>query len=291
MAVFRQIHVSFWQDSYVLELTPEQKYFYLYLMTNSKTQQCGCYQLPKKIMELETGYNGETIDKLIKVFEDADKIKYSHETKEVLLLNWSKHNFTQSPKVLKLVKKEIDNIKCPEFRNLCNSVYFPHLDTVSIEYPYSIDTVPIPNRNNNNNNKENNNNNNAVYDNDFFYNFIAFDQNEPLKATIRLLFRNYCKKEPHNNEVIRIFNLITGTKGISRKTGYLKTVDCFCEYPLLAETKKNTQYLASMIKGTLKNAWNEHLEKKARENLEKEKQDYISPGEIKEIFEKLGAVQ
>ncbi|TKI91171.1 replication protein, partial [Bacillus wiedmannii] len=37
MAVYRPVHVSFWQDSFVLDLTPEEKYFYLYLMTNSKT--------------------------------------------------------------------------------------------------------------------------------------------------------------------------------------------------------------------------------------------------------------
>ncbi|RKH69918.1 DNA replication protein DnaD, partial [Corallococcus sp. AB032C] len=57
MAKFRQIHVDFWQDSFVIELTPEEKYFYLYLMTNSKTSQCGIYELPKKIIEMDTGYN------------------------------------------------------------------------------------------------------------------------------------------------------------------------------------------------------------------------------------------
>lgn len=47
MAVFRQIHIDFWQDGFILDLTPEEKYFYLYLMTNSKTTQCGVYELPK----------------------------------------------------------------------------------------------------------------------------------------------------------------------------------------------------------------------------------------------------
>lgn len=54
MAVYRQVHVSFWQDPWVLELTPEEKYFYLYLMTNSKTKQCGCYEISKKVMCIET---------------------------------------------------------------------------------------------------------------------------------------------------------------------------------------------------------------------------------------------
>ena len=43
MAAYRHIHIDYWQDSFVLDLTPEEKYFYIYLMTNSKTTQCGVY--------------------------------------------------------------------------------------------------------------------------------------------------------------------------------------------------------------------------------------------------------
>ena len=32
MAKYRQLYTEFWSDSFVLELTPEEKYFYLYLM-------------------------------------------------------------------------------------------------------------------------------------------------------------------------------------------------------------------------------------------------------------------
>jgi hypothetical protein len=55
MAVFRQIQISFWQDAFVLDLTPEEKYFYCYLLTNSKTAQCGIYELPKRIIEMSSG--------------------------------------------------------------------------------------------------------------------------------------------------------------------------------------------------------------------------------------------
>ena len=51
MAVYRHIHIDYWQDGFVLDLTPEEKYFYIYLMTNSKTSQCGIYELPKRIIE------------------------------------------------------------------------------------------------------------------------------------------------------------------------------------------------------------------------------------------------
>ena len=51
MAVYRHIHIDYWQDGFVLDLTPEEKYFYIYLMTNSKTSQCGIYELPKRIIK------------------------------------------------------------------------------------------------------------------------------------------------------------------------------------------------------------------------------------------------
>ncbi|WJQ02899.1 DnaD domain protein [Geobacillus stearothermophilus] len=146
MAKFRQIHVDFWQDSFVIELTPEEKYFYLYLMTNSKTSQCGIYELPKKIIEMDTGYNRETVDKLLKRFVDYGKIKYNEETKEVFLVNWIKYNAIKSPKVKSCIKKELEKVKTKEFiaefLAMCKRCGY-EMDTLSIPYPYGIDTVSI----------------------------------------------------------------------------------------------------------------------------------------------------
>ena len=118
MAVYRHIHIDYWQDGFVLDLTPEEKYFYIYLMTNSKTSQCGIYELPKRIIETETGYNRETIEKLLKRFEDYGKIIYSEESKEIFIKNWLKHNKVVSPKVKKCVEKELLDIKSIDLINL-----------------------------------------------------------------------------------------------------------------------------------------------------------------------------
>src|SRR5210317_564701 len=107
MATYRHVQTGFWQDPFVLDLTPEEKYFYIYLLTNSKTRQCGCYEIPMKVIELETGYNRETVEKLIDRFVDYERIKYSIPNKEVLLLNWFKYNGSKSPKVLKCIEKEL----------------------------------------------------------------------------------------------------------------------------------------------------------------------------------------
>jgi hypothetical protein len=111
MAVYRQIQTSFWQDEFVLNLTPEEKYFYLFLLTNSKTRQCGIYQLPMPIIIVETGYNQETVEKLIHRFIDYGKIIYSLKTREIGLVNWPKYNSMESPKTKACVLKELKDVK------------------------------------------------------------------------------------------------------------------------------------------------------------------------------------
>ena len=120
MAVYRQIQTSFWQDDFVLNLTPEEKYFYLYLLTNSKTKQCGIYQLPMPIIIVETGYNQETIEKLMRRFIDYGKIIYSSKTREIGIVNWPKYNPMESPKTKACVIKELKEVKD---RSLIDQIY------------------------------------------------------------------------------------------------------------------------------------------------------------------------
>lgn len=115
MAKYRQIHTEFWSDGFVLDLTPEEKYFYIYLMTNSKTTQCGIYELPKRIIETETGYNRETVDKLLIRFQEYKKVNYCDETKEIMILNWAKYNQPGSPNAIKCVNRELKNVKNRKF--------------------------------------------------------------------------------------------------------------------------------------------------------------------------------
>jgi len=132
MAIYRNVHISFWSDPFVLELTPEEKYFFLYLMTNSKTSQIGIYELPKSIIQFETGYNRDTVDKLLNKFIDYGKIKYDQTTKEVMLTNWLKYNYSNSPKVISCMEKELRNVKSNSLKK--------EFDTLCIQYQYSIHT-------------------------------------------------------------------------------------------------------------------------------------------------------
>lgn len=142
MTKYRQVQVSFWQDHFVLDLTPEEKYFYLYLMTNPKANQIGIYELPLKMMELETGYNRETVEKLLTRFEEYGKIQYSNVTKEVILLNWVKHNWNTSIKVITRVSQELEKVKSKDFVNLyIEQAEKVETDKSKLQTLYRIDTV------------------------------------------------------------------------------------------------------------------------------------------------------
>lgn len=53
-AKFRMVHTSFWNDPTVSEeMTPEDKYFFLYLLTNEHTTQIGIYGISKNKWRLK----------------------------------------------------------------------------------------------------------------------------------------------------------------------------------------------------------------------------------------------
>ena len=121
MAIFRCVSPNFWSDPKVDDdFTPEDKYFYLYLLTNPHTTLSGCYELGKRQASRELGYNEETVDRLIHRMETVHNvIRYDKATKEILLLNWHKYNWSKSPKCLKGVEYSLQNIKSDAFRKYC----------------------------------------------------------------------------------------------------------------------------------------------------------------------------
>lgn len=142
MAIYRNVHLSFWTDNKVADdFTPEDKYFYLYLFTNPQTNLCGCYEVSLKQIANQTGYNRDTIERLIERFEKVHKvIVYSKESKEILLLNWYKYNWTKSEKFLTGLDKSIREVKDKEFRRYLLEIR-SNADMVSIPYANGMDTT------------------------------------------------------------------------------------------------------------------------------------------------------
>ena len=118
MAVYRSVHLSFWTDNKVEDdFTPEDKYFYIYLLTNPQTNICGCYEISYSQMTRNTGYNKDTIIRLLDRFENVHKIiKFDKNTKEILILNWYKYNWSKSEKTLTGVENVAKHIKSEVFK-------------------------------------------------------------------------------------------------------------------------------------------------------------------------------
>ena len=126
MAIFRKIHTSFWSDSFVSDLDKDKKLFYIYLLTNERTKQCGVYEITKKQIAYDLGYSIDTVSKHIQYFIKNNKIKYNEQTKELAIGNWLKYNNSTSIKVQTCINNEFLKVK----------------DRVLIEYVKSIDTHP-----------------------------------------------------------------------------------------------------------------------------------------------------
>ena len=147
MAIYRNIHIRFGEDSKVLDdMDIEDRYFMLYLLTNPHSNQIGCFEISKRQIINETGFDKKKVDELLEKFEKELKIIiYSPETKELFIKNWHKYNWSNSPKVMACVKKEFLNVKSPilkeELEKMFKEIYC--INTVLKEYRYSMDRVGI----------------------------------------------------------------------------------------------------------------------------------------------------
>ena len=110
----RIVSTSFWEDEKVVEtFSPEDKYFYLYLLTNPHTTQLGVYRLVPKTAAFELGYSKEAVYVLIDRFEKKyGLIKFSRETSEVAIKNYLRHSIVKGGKpVMDCLLKEESSVE------------------------------------------------------------------------------------------------------------------------------------------------------------------------------------
>ena len=108
-SINRVVSTSFWEDETVVnDFSPEDKYFYLYLLTNPHTTQLGIYKLVPKTAAFELGYSKEAVVVLLDRFEKKyDMIRYSQDTCEVAIKNYLRHSVVKGGKpVLDCLLKE-----------------------------------------------------------------------------------------------------------------------------------------------------------------------------------------
>jgi DnaD/phage-associated family protein len=139
MAKYRMVRTEFWKNPIVMEeMSPEDKYFYLYLLTNPQTTQIGIYKITKKQMAFDLGYSIESVQSIMDRFIQHHKlIRYNPETRELALKNWGKDNLLKGGKpVMDCISSELlevedlsliryvgDSILKQDIRSLYESFY------------------------------------------------------------------------------------------------------------------------------------------------------------------------
>ena len=127
MAIYRNVNMSFWTDSNVVDdYTPQDKYFMLYALTGPYTNIIGCYEVSIKQIAIDLGYdfNSNTVENLLKRFIDVHKaLEYDFETKELFVLNWYKYNWNSSPKLDIPLRNAIENVKSDKFHDKLASIF------------------------------------------------------------------------------------------------------------------------------------------------------------------------
>ena len=114
MALYRQIFIEFWKDPKITEeMSPEDRYVLLYLLTNPYTTQIGIYQITKRQMAFDLGYSTEAVGAILTRFEkNLGLIRYNDETREIAIKNWGKYNLKRGGKpIMDCIKGELSKVK------------------------------------------------------------------------------------------------------------------------------------------------------------------------------------
>ncbi|MEH7098210.1 DnaD domain-containing protein [Neobacillus vireti] len=114
MTKYRMVRTDFWKNPIVLEeMTPEDKFFYLYLLTNPNTTQIGIYKITKKQIAFDLGYSIEGVHSLMERFITHHKlIRYNPETRELAIKNWGKNNLHKAGRpVMDCIYSELKEVE------------------------------------------------------------------------------------------------------------------------------------------------------------------------------------
>lgn len=148
MAIYRQLHTTFWSDDFIGECSQIEKLFYLYLISNDKTTQSGAYGFSYRYTQFELGISKKEVDELIDFFVASGKIRFNKEHNEVLIVNWLKYNSARSPKVAPVVDRELESLKTVEFKSEvvrnCIELGYPiktTLEDITSELNSNLDTI------------------------------------------------------------------------------------------------------------------------------------------------------
>lgn len=107
MSKQRLVDTCFWDDRYISRLDPSEKLLFLYLLTNPLTSICGIYQIEMRRIAFDTGFDTDTIKRMLERFEKDNRCTYRDGW--LAMRNWIKHQ-TASPKVQKGIRDQLQTV-------------------------------------------------------------------------------------------------------------------------------------------------------------------------------------
>jgi hypothetical protein len=124
------IHTRFWQDAYISDLDPIEKLLFNYCLTNSFITLSGIYEIPLKVIAVETGIDREMLVKIFGRFEADKKIVYRDGW--LCVINYPKYQSYNKTTMVIALKREISLIPNVLVKKFIGYGY--PMDTLSIGY-------------------------------------------------------------------------------------------------------------------------------------------------------------
>jgi hypothetical protein len=124
------MRADIWNHSIVIEMTPEDKFFYLYILTNPQSNQIGIYKITKKQLAFDLGFSAEIVRSIMDRFTDHYKlIRYNPGTSEIAIKTWGKYYLHKAGKqVMECVISVLNEVKDHSLiRYVAGAIYKPEI--------------------------------------------------------------------------------------------------------------------------------------------------------------------
>lgn len=261
MAIKRIVSTEFWTDKKVVEqFTPEDKLFFLYLLTNPHTTQLGIYAFIPKIAAFEIGYSKDTVLSLIERFERYGIVMFSTLSSEIAVKNYLKHSIVKGgTPVYDLLVKEANQVKD---KDLLRFVLSANSDSLNNTVRQFVSDMENEDDNDNDNDNDNDDSYHESLDQNDANAFDVFWKSYPRKVSkqaAETAFKKVMRKKDHPS-VEKILESVDAHK---------KT---------LAWKKDNGQYIPHASTFLNQSRWNDDLSGEATQEVKK-KGDRVEPTE------------
>lgn len=145
-AKVRTINTKIWEDEKFETFSPDERLFWHTILTNPRSNNLGSYKLTIRVLQNLMGYDKGVVESLVSRFKDTYKmIDYDFKTQEVLILNFSKYNWTKSPKYKANLIKHYEKIESEDLKSKIETIFNKfYTKDDEIKAPISNELVEVP---------------------------------------------------------------------------------------------------------------------------------------------------